>query len=323
MNWCWGSNSMEPLACLHTDAAALIRQHRPRWHHPHKQQVYEIACAAGEPWAGTVTYARWAAAPLPVTVTARSRFTIARGVFAYAPPAPGTVDWHLNFADPQLFFAYTSALMAQDEIQVAEHPALGALREALAATGPAPRTVAEDGKPTPVTVTGVQRRCAINTDGLYGNAFARATPAQVKAATLPLVPPTVSNILALAAPGYGSGAYTREEIAYVVSAAYTGFAAARQESTRLTGPARTVIHTGFWGCGAFGGNRTLMTILQALAADLADVDVVFWAFDTAGVQLAEQAQARYERLRDQHESVGALLERVFREGFLWGVADGN
>lgn len=313
---------MEPLERLDTDAAVLLQQHQPRWQYPHKQLVYNIACA-GAPPAGTVSYARWAAAALPATVTAGSRFRVARGLFAYAPPPPGTLDWHLNFADPRLFFAYTLALMAQDEIQVAEHPALGALRETLVANGLTPRTVDQHGQPTPVTVTGVERRCAINTQGLYGNAFARATPAQVKAATLPLVPPTVSNILALAAPGYGSGVYTPMEIAYIARTAYTGFAAARQESTRLTGTARTVIHTGFWGCGAFGGNRTLMTILQALCADLAEVDMVFWAADTAGVQLAEAAQDQYERLRDQHESVRELLERLCREAFLWGVSDGN
>ena len=45
-------------------------------------------------------------------------------------------------------------------------------------------TVDDDGKPTPVTITGAQRRCAIDTqpnpkigcpDGIYGNAFEIAT----------------------------------------------------------------------------------------------------------------------------------------------------
>ncbi len=54
--------------------------------------------------------------------------------------------------------------------------------------------------------------------------------------------------------------------------------------------AQPLIHTGFWGCGAFGGNRTLMVILQALAADLAGVETVFWAVDKRGVELAEEAR---------------------------------
>jgi len=59
-----------------------------------------------------------------------------------------------------------------------------------------------------------------------------------------------------------------------------------------------VIHTGFWGCGAFGGNRRLMTILQSLAGDLAGVETVFRAFDKPGVELARDARQFYERLRD-------------------------
>jgi hypothetical protein len=42
--------------------------------------------------------------------------------------------WHVNFADPQLFVAYGSQLLAQDELQAAEHPLLGSIREALPRT---------------------------------------------------------------------------------------------------------------------------------------------------------------------------------------------
>ena len=94
----------------------------------------------------------------------------------------------------------------------------------------------------------------------------------------------------MAAPACGNGDYTEQEIAYVLNAAFTGFSAARRESKRFAGASsRAVIHTGFWGCGAFGGNRALMTILQAMAADLAGVDIEFWAFDQAGLQTSRDA----------------------------------
>ncbi len=51
--------------------------------------------------------------------------------YARAAGVEGAVEWHVNFADPRLFTAYGLGLFAQDEMQVAEHPALGALREAL------------------------------------------------------------------------------------------------------------------------------------------------------------------------------------------------
>ena len=44
------------------------------------------------------------------------------------------------------------------------------------------------------------------------------------------------------------------------------------------GPARVVVHTGHWGCGAFGGNRVLMALLQVVAARMAGLErLVFHA----------------------------------------------
>lgn len=41
------------------------------------------------------------------------------------------VDWHINFADFHLFGFYEGGLFAQDEMQVAEHPILGSIRDYL------------------------------------------------------------------------------------------------------------------------------------------------------------------------------------------------
>ena len=144
------------------------------------------------------------------------------------------------------------------------------------------------------------------------------------AATKALVPPTISNILAMAAPPWGNGDYTEQEIAYVLNAAFTGFSAARRESRRFAGASsRAVIHTGFWGCGAFGGNRSLMTILQAMAGDLAGVDIVFWALDQAGLQTSRDAYQLYLQLRGDTESVSQILDELLQRRFQWGESDGN
>jgi hypothetical protein len=80
-------------------------------------------------------------------------------------------------------------------------------------------------------------------------------------------------IVAMAAPYGGRGDYTEAEIALIFATAYTAFAAARQESAHNGSTSvQTVLHTGFWGCGAFGGNRRLMVALQALAARAARID---------------------------------------------------
>lgn len=323
----------QPIEQAEWQAEDLIRDHPPRWKDRNKRVVFDIACSSGHPFEGRIRFARWAEEQPPPAVTPRSVFAIRPGVFDYAPPAePTAVAWHVNFADPRLFVAYSSALLAQDELQVAEHPILGSVAEARAASGCPARTVDERGRPTPVTITGVQRRCVIDTlprpeagraRGLYGNAFSRAPKEQVTAATRPLAPPTITHILAMAAVPCGHDAYDKDEISYMLNAAHTGFSAARRESEHVVAGSRTVIHTGFWGCGAFGGNRTLMTILQALAGDLADVDIVYWAFDQAGLQVAGEAYEQYVQLRNAAPSVSSLVDELIRREYRWGVSDGN
>src|SRR5262249_17357234 len=157
------------------------------------------------------------------------------------------------------------------------------------------------GQPTPVLVRGVERRCRIATNpdaeqgrprGLYGNNFAEAPAEAVARATTPIDPPTYTNTLAMEAPDGGWGAYRRQEIEYILSTAYTGFSAARIESAQVREPPRVVIHTGFWGCGAYGGNRVLMALLQLLAARLAGIDrFVFHTGDAAGTAAFDEARS--------------------------------
>lgn len=315
------------------DAAELVQRYPPQFRDRNKQIVWEVAQSSGYPFEGQVVYTCWAEQQPPAEVTKRGQFTIRPGGFDYAPSGVGYVDWHVNFADRLLFGFYGSALLAQDELQTLEHPILGSLREALVSEGCAARTIDAEDKPSPVTVSGVQRRCAIDIrpnpaagrpGGLYGNAFGRAPAAQVRAAVTPLNPPSLTNILAIVAPAGGYGAYRVDTISFILNSAFTGFSAARQESERLAGSAcRTVIHTGFWGCGAFGGNRELMTILQALAGDLADVDLVYWAFDEAGQNQAARARAGYESLLESSPEVEMLLNRLFQQKYAWGISDGN
>lgn len=84
-----------------------------------------------------------------MTCLAKFLLRINDGFYQYGEEKAPSIAWHVNFADSQLFryyggttgrlaiFAYfnlfTGQLFAQDEILVAEHPLLAALREALAA----------------------------------------------------------------------------------------------------------------------------------------------------------------------------------------------
>ena len=298
-------------------AAQLMREHPLRLHHANKQLVFDLVCPAGTSHQGEIEVTRWKTGRLPdelsgapVTVSAK------RGFFDYPPPPVDVVDWHLNFADPRLFAGYAGPLLAQDELQVAEHPALGALREALAPMGQA--ITEDDNGPTPVVVMGVERRCALV--GIYGNQFARSAAKAVKKAVRPLSPPTKSNILAIAAP-VGRGEYSQRQIERILLTAHEGFAASRAESQRVSAGAKVVVHTGFWGCGAFGGNRVLMVALQLIAARMAQVDVCFHLGDESGAWPFEQGADVAADLagKGTAEAVGAIHEM----GFEWGVRDGN
>ena len=329
---------LEPLDDFNLDGESLYNEYTPAWHDDNKLIVFEIAKSSGYPFSGNISYRRWSPSALPDrTDNNRLKFSAHPEVFKYAQQKdPKIVDWHLNFADPDLFVAYGSELFAQDEIQVAEHPILGSVREMLISKNCFAETLDDDGNPTPITITGAQRRCAINTqpnpeigcpDGIYGNAFEIATEEQIRASTSVISPPTISNILAISAPYGGTGYYTREDMIKVLITAYNGFYYARKESERLfPDNSKTIIHSGFWGCGAFGGNRELMTILQCFAASLAKVDLKFWAVNDSGVKVALGAAEQYFSITEPraiNKFTHNLLERLLARKYQWGESDGN
>ena len=85
-----------------------------------------------------------------------------------------------------------------------------------------------------------------------------------------------------------------------------------------------MIHTGYWGCGVFGGNRVLMSLLQVLAAGMAGVSRL--VFHTAGPDGDAPFEEALGVIRDQLGSEGAktaeeLVDRVVTFGFMWGMND--
>jgi hypothetical protein len=326
----------EPLERLTFDAATLMREHPPKFRHRNKTAVYDIACPPGFRTAGAITYTRWWTMRLPPVLdpSQRAVVDVRPDVYDYAHVGgdEANIEWHVNFADPQLFFGYGTRLFAQDEMQVAEHPALACLREAIVAEGHRAVTV-EANIPTPVLVRGVERRVRIDTtpdagqgrpDGLYGNRFGDADVETIQRATNAIDPPTITNLIAMAAPHGGVGPYRWDDINAVLTTAYTGFRAAVIESTSAGEPAaNVVIHTGFWGCGAFGGNRTMMVMLQLLAAHLAGVHrFVFHAVEPLGADQAEEAVEILDRQLPVRQ-VTDIVRRIQGLSLAWGESDGN
>ncbi len=327
----------EPLFRVSFDAARLLRDHPPKLRHANKTAVFELAYPPGTEVRGTIEATRWRAdIDEKLTLPNRAESTVEPNFYNYPPSPAGTLAWHVNFADPHLFVAYGSGLFAQDEMQAAEHPLLGSVREALLAAGLPALTRDEDGG-SPILVRGVERRIEVQTNadraagrpfGLYGNRFAAASVDTIRRATRKIEPTTISNLIAMAAPAYGHGKYQAGQIEYVLETAITAFAAARHETLRALGPdAQTTIHTGFWGCGAFGGNRRLMIALQSLSARAAGIDrVVYHAGDDGGVLEVRRGLDVADMLAVKcgpECDLGTLIDRCVQLGCQWGVSDGN
>jgi hypothetical protein len=333
-----------PLLREQLSAARLMAEHPPQLHHAGKIAIREVAWPEGTHHSGHITLSRWPTMRLPDLLRGGSPAPDIEwlpGVFDYPePPADGgSVQWHLNFADAEVFGFYDGPLFAQDEIQVAEHPALAAVREWLRARRLPARTL-ETGVPTPVLVAGVERRCRIDTSAdpahgrsqaIYGSRFAQTSVDVIRGAVTVLAPPTVTNVVAIAAPAYGCGRYEEDEIQMLLDTAYTGFRAARLESEHLDPQAvEVVIHTGFWGCGAFGGNRVLTPAVQLLAARLAGIHrLVFHTGDsadsagTADFEAARTLAASVSPGPGQDRPVVAVVEDLTERAFEWSAGDGN
>jgi len=343
---------MEPVFEQIFVAAELMKTHPPRFQDRNKQIVFQVACPSGVSHSGSVTFARYRSASLPVAMSAKSDTVLEQreDIFKYesASATPGAVEWYLNFANTDLFCAYGARAFAQDELQVMEHPALGALREALAATSRGHLFTVEHREPTPIVIMGVERRCEIATapnavagqpNGLYGRLFSIADPEVVRRATRPIIPPTVSNILAIEAPANGEGRYTPAQIELILSTAYSGFSAAQTESNRRVERGRNavVVHTGYWGCGVYGNDRVLMVLLQLLAAKLSRLDrLVFHTVDAAEAAAYQRALSILEtelfssgflrrlfRISPNERDLADVLGHINSIGFRWGKGDGN
>ena len=342
----------QPIESDWRPARELMRQHSPRPKDDNKRVLFGISCPPDARHGGAVRYGRWAEMLLPdlARPAGAARFAVRDGFYDYAPaaepatfsePGPPAAEWHVHFADPELFALYGTAVFVQDEWQVVEHPALAALKEARDAFGIPMRTV-ERGRPTPILIAGAERRIRFATDpnaaegrpeGLYGDNFSHAPEVAIRRATTVIDPPTTTNFVAISAPRGGRGRYRAAEIDLALATAFTGFRAAVVVSRRglpeVPPGAGVVVHTGFWGCGVFGGNRVMMTVVQALAAQMAGVDLlVFHVGDAAGRGPVARARTI---LRDVLAADAAdasivapeLIRRIESLGLEWGSGDGS
>ena len=261
---------------------------------------------------------RWdsAAASLPAAGTLPWPQTSIVEVFFEYLGSAGASAWYPNFAHNQLFVAWNSSLLAQDELQVLEFPVLAALVGSLPAEH---RRTVVGSVPTPILIQRVPRRCSIDTwtpPTIYGNMFCADAPEAVLHRTTVLRPPRHANIYAFEAPPGGRGRYSHAQVVGILRSAYAAF----QAITR-TDPAPIELHVGYWGCGAYGGNHELMVLLQILAARLACISTVV----VHAAPDARPARSAVATVQDipLHASVEDAVSWIVARGYEWGCSDGN
>ncbi|MHA1683938.1 MAG: hypothetical protein ACTSUE_23570 [Promethearchaeota archaeon] len=320
----------------------LMEEYPPRFIDNHKQWIYAQASPDIIPPSGSMTISRWKALPMPLPdeimspVSGETRVEVMKGFFKYSDGVPGRERvWHLNFADRNIFAYYEGPLFAQDESQVTEHPGLASIRHWLEARslkdpGYHPNTRDAYGNPTPYLIQNIERRVSIATDpnpeqgrprGLYGNRFRSGSKMAIEQATTIINPPTRSNIIAMAAIRARDGFYTRDQINFLFTTAYTGFMAARIESQGL----KTTVTTGNWGCGAFGGNALLMGLIQLAAAFSAGIDELRYHPGNKESQFSRALDLFNGKFKSGITSVGIrqVLASINELGLEWGFSNGN
>ncbi|CAF1634826.1 unnamed protein product, partial [Didymodactylos carnosus] len=86
--------------------------------------------------------------------------------------------------------------------------------------------------------------------------------------------------------------------------------------------------SGWFGCGAYGGNHSLMLILQLIGAQLADVDKIVFhtvsrGFDNEIAKADEYMTKLFEGNDKDKMTVDDLINKIFKEKFEWGESNGT
>ena len=74
------------------------------------------------------------------------------------------------------------------------------------------------------------------------------------------------------------------------------------------------VATGNWGCGAFGGNKELKTLVQWMAASQAERDIIYYTFRDH--TLGEQQEEVVEKCQEAKVTVGQLFN-ILTEAEMW------
>ncbi len=304
-------------------------QYAHRISNPNKLFVYN-RLTQGRSVGNQVTASKWSVNSQPVETSPlfnpkKTPMVVVPGTFRYDASTANTVHWTANFADSNLFGFCEGPLLAQDEQQVAEHPALAHIKAALtpeqrtlhrfeaALFQNVPRLGALD------TTTPLAGRVPPQT--LYGNVFAGASQLEIQSRLTQFNNPVGSNIFAIEAPkvplALKDQPYQRKDLETLFFT-FKNFLLAMKETCP---GAKNVVHTGNWGCGAWGNDPKtvyLMTLAATRSAGTADELRMHPLGNNNELQAAVQLLAQIEQ---QHPGMtdGQFLDHVAANAATYGL----
>lgn len=239
---------------------------------------------------------------------------------------PSKCNWWMNFGDSNLFHYYRTELFAQDEVQCLEIPELPTFLEYVMNSPSSFTLCTRDGfNPTPFAFYNVHRIISVDTSRIYGNVFAMTDydviMKSIKEVSLDDVRINIASMCALSG---GSGRYSLDQIEYCVKAAYVTFAMCRHVS-QSNGHTEVVINTGNWGCGAFGNDLQMMTLIQAFCATAAGVKLRFYTFDGASLATCSSAVNLFKCFLEskQQTSLQDAIQFLYDRNISWGIGNGT
>lgn len=220
----------------------------------------------------------------------KPKVTLKEGPFAYLA---GQHHWTANFGDRKVFFGSITGLLAQDELQALEHPAISHVFVAIEND---PIFGKLDLNGSALLVEGAKRYGKLNDlEHLYGNQFAEAPLPDVGRAIERFPDPQESKLFVFVAPHIAPQRegmpYQYTDLRALFSNAFAAF------SSIAAKDANAVIHTGNWGCGAFGNDPKTVALIQLAAARFAGIrDMHYYPLGSApALRAAEDLLQKIER----------------------------
>ncbi len=250
----------------------------------------------------------------------KPQITSVNGCFTYEASTADTVHWTANFADKNLFGYCGGPLLAQDELQVLEHPALAHVKNGLPSNM---RTL----EPTDaVLLQNVPRLGALDTGTplpnghtLYGNYFAAASQGEILSRLTRFDHPVSSNIFAIEAPHVSPALKNQPVQRKDFARLFFAFYNAAYSIKAICGQ-KVVMHSGNWGTGAYGNDHKTSYLMQLAAARFARTDELrmyplgFQNEFEAAKQLLDQIERKYPNM-----TIGGFLDHLAENAAHYGL----